>query len=157
MIKLDSQGSFSLPALPQGRDYVVQDVIAAGYGSGYSALSSGDSKTDHYAFPVFVLKRQDQKLAGTVLDRDGGAVAGASVWSDGAGQPAVRTFSTTDGAGQFALEGICAGLVNMHVSLRNPIGGMKDFGYLATEMHAQAGDTNIVLTLPVSMAHPAGR
>jgi hypothetical protein len=57
MLKVDSQGAFSVPALPQGRDYVVQDVIAEGYGSGRAFLSAQDSKTNHHEFPVFVLKR----------------------------------------------------------------------------------------------------
>jgi hypothetical protein len=55
-IEVDSQGKFSIPALPQGRDYgMYQGVAAPNYVPGSGWLKAENSKTNHYEFPPFVL------------------------------------------------------------------------------------------------------
>ncbi len=65
--KVDARGSFTFPALPQGREYF-QWTTAKGYGTAAGRLKAEDSKTNHYEFPAFVLERADRILAGRVLD-----------------------------------------------------------------------------------------
>ena len=63
--KVDAQGMFTLPALPQGREYEFwQGIKAKGYGTAYARVEAKDTETNHYEFPAFVLKRADRKLAG---------------------------------------------------------------------------------------------
>jgi hypothetical protein len=73
----DSQGLFSVPALPQGRDYeVFNGVTAKGYGTAYGDVKAKNTKTNHYEFSAFVLKRANRKLAGCVVDINWRPLAG---------------------------------------------------------------------------------
>ena len=79
-IRVDTQGRFTIPALPQGREYRFFDGISAkGYGTAAGQVDAGTTKTNHYEFPPFVLKRTDRILAGKVLGPAGQPLAGATV------------------------------------------------------------------------------
>ncbi len=55
-IEVDSQGRFSISALPQGRGYWLHDGIKApSYVPGSGQLKAEDSRTNHFEFPPFVL------------------------------------------------------------------------------------------------------
>jgi hypothetical protein len=69
--KVNELGSFSIPALPQGRGYIVWGITAKGYGSAFGRVEAKNTQTNSYEFPIFVLKRVDRKLAGRVLDSGG--------------------------------------------------------------------------------------
>jgi uncharacterized GH25 family protein len=84
----------------------MEGVTAKGYGAAGAVLKAADTKTNHYEFPTFVLKRANRKLAGQVLGLDGKPVAGAQVTVNVEGQagPLPRPSAKTDGQGHFAFD-----------------------------------------------------
>jgi protocatechuate 3,4-dioxygenase beta subunit len=148
--KVDAQGSFTFPALPQGREYYFfQGITAKGSGTAGGRLKAEDSKTNHYEFPAFVLERADRILAGRVLDEDGHPLAGADVRFGGKGQQEWPT-TKSDRHGNFFFDAVCEGEV--HLSATAFIDGPPGEGIFLTDgggsgVKAQAGDTNIVITL----------
>jgi protocatechuate 3,4-dioxygenase beta subunit len=144
LIKVNAQGAFSLAAMPQGRNYTsYHGVTAKGYGTDDCRLKAEDTKTNHYEFPTFVLKRPDHKLAGQVFGLDGKPFAGANVRFSGEGQldrwppPDAKT----DSQGHFAFDKVCEGRVTVSANS----------GYIQGDVPAQGGDTNIVIRLGVSL------
>jgi protocatechuate 3,4-dioxygenase beta subunit len=144
----DSQGLFSVPALPQGRDYeVLNGVTAKGYGTAYGHVDAKNTKTNHYEFPAFVLKRANRKLAGRVMDINWKPLAGASVWFYGQGQPLDST-TNTDSKGNFVFDAVCNGPVTIYTSYQDPFDSdvfMRPVS--GDDLEAQAGDTNILIQL----------
>ena len=145
-VKVDAQGSFTYPALPQGRKYEFwQGINAKGYGTTNGRLKGEDSKTNHYEFPAFVLKRADRKLAGQILGRDGKPVVGARVNTSGQGQLEFRE-AKSDGQGHFIFNGVCAGEVRVNARYyTSPDFRNSEEG----DVSAQGGDTNVVLRLGI--------
>ena len=149
-VQVDARGIFSFPALPQGREYFFfQWITAKGYGTAGGNLKAEDSKTNHYEFPAFVLKRADRILAGQVLGPDGNPFAGATVEFGGQGQ---REWSSTksDRHGHFSFDAVCEGEVNLSANGFDggpPGEGVFMTSYSGAGVKAQAGDTNIVITL----------
>ena len=145
--KVDAKGSFSFPALPQGREYyLVNGITAQGFGTAGSLVNAGNSRINRYEFPAFVLKRADRTLAGQVLGQDGNPVAGASVSFYGQGQPQ-RTFTNSDIQGRFVFDPVCEGPVTVTANLSNSQGNTP----------AQGGDTNVIIRLGVNLANNNGR
>ena len=158
--KVDAQGSFTFPALPQGREYYFLHAITAkGYGAASGQVAAGDTKTNHYEFPVFLLKRADRKLAGQVLDPDGKPLAGATVNFRGQGQPQM-TSARSNRKGCFNFNAVCEGPVQLSASWFGPPEneGVPNVMLPANgaEIRAQAGDTNIVIQLRRPNAAPNG-
>jgi hypothetical protein len=140
--KANEQGQFSIPALPQGIEYWIWEIIAKGYGSCYGVAKANDTQTNRYEFPAFVLKHTNRILAGQVLDNNDQPVAGAEVDFRGDGQPA--NFKTkTDSAGKFFTDAICEGELHVSAVLWTPF--MSDGGGAGTLV--KAGDTNVVLRI----------
>src|ERR1019366_9990675 len=105
-----------------------------------------DSKTNHYEFPAFVLKRADRKLAGQILGRDGKPVAGARVNMSGQGQLMFRE-AKPDGQGHFHFDGVCAGEVRVNARYyTSPDFRNSEEG----DVKAQGGDTNVVIRLGIN-------
>lgn len=152
-VKVDAQGSFSYPALPQGRTYEFwQGINAKGYGTAYARLKAEDSKTNHYDFPAFVLKRADRQLAGQVLGRDGKPVVGARVSMSGQGQLMFRE-ARSDGQGHFNFDGVCAGEVRVNARYdSSPDHKNSEQG----DVSAQGGDTNVVVRLGIYAGNTGG-
>ena len=128
-------------------------IKAKGFGTAYGFLKPEDSKTNHYEFPAFVLKRADHKLAGQVLGSDGKPVAGANVNMSGQGQLMFRQ-TKSDGQGHFIFNGVCAGEIKVDAryytshDFRNSEEG---------DVLAQGGDTNVVVRLGIrSYVYPNG-
>ncbi|MGD1084549.1 MAG: carboxypeptidase regulatory-like domain-containing protein, partial [Verrucomicrobiota bacterium] len=145
--KVNAQGLFSFTAMPQGRQYFIQQVTAKGYGAAYSEVKAEDTKTNHYEFPAFVLKRADRKLSGQVLGQDGKPFAGAEVNFSGVGQPRRQIWSSasvkSDTNGRFAFDAVCEGQVTVSVNYNNTRGNIS----------AQGGDTNVVVRLGVNLVN----
>jgi len=145
LIKVNAQGVFSLPAMPQGGNYWSSEgVTAKGYGTAGLILKPEDTKTNHYEFPPIVLKRADRKLAGQVLGLDGKPVSGATVRFNGDGQPRLRWLgpeTKTDSQGHFAFDAVCEGLVTVSANSGNTQGNVP----------ANGGDTNVVIRLGINL------
>ncbi len=143
---VNARGAFSIPALPQGRNYGFFDTITAkGFGTGYKYVQEKDSHTNRYEFPTFVLKRANLILAGKVLDLDGNSLPGASVRFDGQGQQH-RWFQTqSDRHGNFIFDEVCDGEVQLMASAI--VEGETLSGGNGTRITARGGDTNIIIQL----------
>jgi protocatechuate 3,4-dioxygenase beta subunit len=142
--KVNAQGSFSFPAMPQGRQYFIEQLTAKGCGTASTEIKAEITKTNHYEFPTFVLKRADRKLAGQVLGLDGKPAAGLLVSSSGEGQPLTqwRSPSAKSGSdGHFVIDEVCEGPVTVSASSGNIRGNAP----------AQGGDTNVVVRLGVNL------
>lgn len=137
-ITTDAQGSFKVVGLPADRTYFVI-VGAKGYGSSQQKVPAEDG--NQIELSPMVLKRADLKLLGQVVDSAGIPLANASINVNGNGQPDMDVH--TDSHGRFAIE-VCQGTVSFYVR----------FQELQTSVQAQAGDTNVVVTLEPKSRNP---
>ena len=157
-IRVNELGQFSMPALPQGREYEVLEIAAKGYGSGRAGIAAKDTRTTRYEFPPFVLKRADRKIAGHVIDFDGKPLAGAEVYFMGRGQPMnSRTNwghspwcnTNTDSEGRFQFDNVCDAPLRVYANYRDPLDRSLYMNLNGGGgMEAQVGDTNIVIRFP---------
>jgi len=130
----DGQGRYEIKCLPPDAQYIVF-ATAKGYGRSQQPVQ-GDSETNRLELSPFVLKLADQVLAGQVLNENDKPVSGANVSLQGEGQP--NGNMTTDSKGRFHFQ-VCEGQVRLFAN--SPMGG----GF--AQAMAEAGDTNVVLTL----------
>jgi len=174
----DAQGTFNFKGLPQGEDcslYVNMPIASTGgftiagsaiiartnpapssgvstggYGLARATLAAQDARTNHYAFPAFVLRKADRKIAGHVLDADNKPMSGAMLSLSGEGQPRLPSI-TTDQQGHFAVDGLCEGPLKISVmTIRVGMGGGGITSAALNAVNGQeirAGDTNLVLKL----------
>jgi protocatechuate 3,4-dioxygenase beta subunit len=162
-VKVNAQGVFTIPAMPQGRRYSsFEGITAKGYGMAGAFLDTNNTMTNHYEFPPFVLKRADRKLAGQVLGVDGKPIVGANVNLSGQGQR--QQASTPSGRnGQFRFEGVCEGQVAVQASyttVQPPLPGapgpapgvppIPRYTTVQGSVTAHGGDTNIIVKLGMS-------
>ena len=148
-IKTDETGSFSISALPQGRDYCIYGIKAKGYGSTIAQVEAKDTQTNHYTFLPFMVKLANLKLAGWVLDSDGKPVANAEVRLFENGQLEWPT-AKSNSDGNFVFDEVCEGQVLLSAFAFS--GGSLGQGEFMTsgsgnEIKSNAGDTNIVIRL----------
>jgi len=139
-IKVNSDGTFTIPALPMGQQYHVY-VTASGYGSARKSVGKTQSRTNSIQLSPFKLKTADRQLAGQVLGTDNKPLSGAQVNINGNGQPNVSV--RTDATGHFKFK-VCDGPIDIYVwsssgSGRNNSGNSQ----------ARGGDTNVVVKMGV--------
>jgi hypothetical protein len=148
--KANELGQFSIPALPQGREYEIWYIAAKGYGSDMADVRVKDTQTNRYEFPTFVLKRANLQIAGRLLSEAGKPLAGAEVYFMGKGQPMNSKDkwgqqpwcnTKTDNEGKFSFDTVCDAPLRVYANYR----GMNLNG--GGGMAAQAGDTNILIRL----------
>jgi protocatechuate 3,4-dioxygenase beta subunit len=143
---VDARGTFSIPALPQGRNYGFFDAITAkGFGTGYKSVQEKDTHTNRYEFPTFVLKRANLILAGRVLDLDGNPLPGASVEFGGQGQQQRWSQTRSDLHGDFIFDEVCDGEVQLTADAT--VEGETLSSGNGTRITARGGDTNIIIQL----------
>ncbi len=145
--KVDALGSFSIPALPQGRDYTIWGIKAKGYGTAFGRVDARNTQTNSYEFPNLVLKRADHQLAGRVVDNHGKPLVGTRVSFNGAGQPQ-NDGTNTDSDGKFLFDAVCDGSLKVFASYQDPQDtsihmDLNGGGGMAV----RPGDTNILIQL----------
>jgi hypothetical protein len=136
-ITTDAQGCFKTVNLPTDRTYYI-NFGAKGYGSSQEKVPAEDGNV--IELPPAILKKADLKLLGQVVDSAGTPLANASIRVEGNGQPDVEVQAEANG--RFALK-VCQGTVPLWVR----------FQELQTTVEAQAGDTNVVVTLAPRSEH----
>lgn len=140
-VKLDSDGTFTIPALPMGQQYYV-NVSAKGYGSAYKRIGKTQSGTNSIQLSPFKLRVADRPLAGQVLDADDKPVPGAQVNINGNGQPNGNVRTDENGNFKFT---VCDGPLQIFAwSQSRP--GRNNSG----NVQASGGDTNVVVKLGVN-------
>jgi hypothetical protein len=134
-VRGDAEGRFEIKALPPGRQYTV-NASAKGFGQERKNVPTSDTATNRLELEPFQLVRADQRIAGVVLGEDDKPVARASIYSYGDKQPNLN--AQTDAKGQFSLDKVCSGPIQLSANSRN--GGYAN-------VMAEGGDTNIVIRI----------
>jgi len=137
-IKLNSDGKFSIPALPTGQQYRVY-VNVNGYGSARKSIGKTQSQTNSIELAPFKLKPADRQLAGQVLGSDKKPLSGAQVNINGNGQPNGNT--RTDSTGHFKFK-VCDGPIDIFVWSQSESGRNNSANW-----SAHGGETNIVIKM----------
>ena len=130
----NAQGRFEVTGLPVNRRYSA-GVSAQGYGSASTSIQEATTDTNRVELAPFVLKIADRPIAGQVVDAENKPVPNVYVHVSGQGQP--NASVRTDDQGRFAFGAVCEGTVRLYANYQNSYGNTS----------AEAGDTNIVLTL----------
>lgn len=144
-IKMNSDGTFTIPALPMGQQYMVY-VTASGHGSARKNIGKTQSRTNRIQLATFKLKTADRQLAGQVLDADDKPLSGVQVNINGNGQPNGNV--RTDATGHFKFK-VCDGPIQLFAYL--PSGaGRNNSG----NAYARGGDTNVVVKMGVQQRQP---
>jgi protocatechuate 3,4-dioxygenase beta subunit len=130
----DAHGRYEVKCLPADGQYLVS-ASAKGHGQ-IQQQFQGDPETNRTELAPFVLQLANCVLAGQVLNENDKPVSGAMVQITGNGQPSENV--TTDSKGRFHFQ-VCEGQVQLFAN--SPQGG----GF--AQARAEAGDTNVVLTL----------
>jgi protocatechuate 3,4-dioxygenase beta subunit len=137
-IKMNSDGMFTIPALPMGQQYNLY-ITANGYGSAQKRIGKTQSQTNSIQLSPFKLKVADRLLAGQVLGTDKKPLSGVQVNINGNGQP--NGNMSTDATGHFKFK-VCAGPINIYAY--SPSGsGRNNSG----NVQARGGDTNVVVRM----------
>jgi hypothetical protein len=139
-IKMNSDGTFTIPALPTGQQYHVY-ASASGYGSAQKSIGKTQSRTNSIQLSPFKLKNADRQLAGQVLGADNKPLAGAQVNINGNGQPNGNV--RTDATGHFKFK-VCDGPIDIYVWSSSG-SGRNNSG----SSHVRGGDTNVVVKMGV--------
>jgi hypothetical protein len=134
-VRTDAKGRFEIKALPPGRQYSI-NTSAKGYGQELRHLEASETSTNRVELEPFQLLPADQRIAGVVLDADGKPASHASLYAFGDKQPHLN--AQTDTKGQFSMDKLCAGPIELTANSRN--GGCG-------AVMARGGDTNITIRL----------
>ena len=137
-VHADTEGRFEIKGLPPGRQYSV-NTSAKGFGQEQRDVAASDTATNRVELEPFQLMPADQRIAGVVLDDNDKPVARASIYSYGNRQPNLN--AQTDAKGQFTMDKVCAGPIQL--SANNRGGGYGN-------VTAGGGDTNIVIRISTS-------
>ncbi len=137
-IKINPDGTFTIPALPMGERYSVF-ARADGHGSDQKNIGMTESKTNRIQLRPFKLKTADLQLAGQVLDKNGKPLPGAMVFINGKGQPNGNTQA--DGSGHFKFK-VCDGMVQVYAFLQSG-SGRNNSGM----SFARGGDTDVLVKM----------
>ncbi len=139
-VKMNSDGTFTIPALPMGQQYHVY-ASASGYGSANKNIGKNQSQTNSLQLSPFKLRIADRQLAGQVLGADQKPLPGAQVNINGSGQP--NGNLTTDATGHFKFK-VCAGPIS--INAWSPSGeGRNNSG----NAQARGGDLNVIVKMGV--------
>jgi protocatechuate 3,4-dioxygenase beta subunit len=136
--RVDAEGRFEIKGLPTGRRYGI-NTSAKGFGQEQRNVEDSDTATNRVELQPFQLMRADQRIAGVVLDESDKPVARASVYSYGNRQPNLN--AQTDAKGQFSMNKVCAGPLQLSANSRP--GGYGN-------VTAEGGDTNITIRISAS-------
>ena len=137
-IKVTSDATFTIPALPMGQQYRF-NVTANGYGSTRKNVGTTQSQTNSIQLSPFKLKAADRQLAGQVLGTDNKPLSGAQVNINGNGQPSGNT--RTDATGYFKFK-VCDGPIQVFAYSPSGAGAVS-----SGTTYARGGDTNVVVKI----------
>jgi len=138
-IKLNSDGEFTISALPMGQQYMIF-ANASGYGSARKNVGKTQSQTNILQLSLFKLKAADRMLAGQVLDTDNKPLSGVQVNINGNGQP--NGNMRTDATGHFKFK-VCDGPITIFAY--SPSGGAGRIN--SVNWQTRGGDTNVVVKM----------
>jgi uncharacterized GH25 family protein len=113
-VEADGNGDFEIRAVPAGHRYSV-DAYADGYGSQDRRVETINAVDGRVDVGTLTLPVANLSISGRIVDVEGQPVADAAIEGYGEGQPSRRN-TQTDTEGNFALEGVCAGRINLRAN-----------------------------------------
>jgi len=140
-IRIESDGTFTIPALPKGQQYYV-GVSAMDHGSSSKTVTKNQSQSNSVELPPYRLRNADQELAGQVVGPDGKPMGGVRVYTYGNNQPNVNM--ETDSDGRFKMK-VCSGPISVQAYSQMPMANGMNFA----NVQARGGDKNVTLKLGV--------
>ncbi|MBN1973528.1 MAG: carboxypeptidase regulatory-like domain-containing protein [Sedimentisphaerales bacterium] len=144
--KINSDGSFEIRALSDGFRYSVQ-ANADGFGERSITINTSEAVNERIDLEPLVLEVANLSVSGIVVDQFDQPISNARIVGHGNGQPSMReTYTNTKG--EFTLDGLCAGGINLQVQKEGPepLIGLKA---------AKGGDKDVKMV--VSILNPQGR
>ncbi len=139
-IKIKSDGTFTIPALPMGQRYLVM-ASDNGYGNGQKNIGVTQSSTNSLQLASFKLKTANLELAGVVEDAKGKPLPGVNVYIYGKGQP--NGNANSDGDGHFHFK-VCDGPVQVNAWSQQGQGRNN-----SGSAYALGGDKNVIVKMGV--------
>lgn len=134
----DQQGRYENKAIPAGQRYTLF-AQAEGYGQSYVEVDADSAVNNYLEIKPLILKTATMSISGIVVDINNIPVANAQIYVYGQGQQHRR--GTTNAQGNFIINKLCDGEVQISADVRNdPI-------YLHGNVSAQAGDTDVTVVI----------
>ncbi len=116
-VQTDAEGIFQVKAVPAGRKYSIY-ASAEGYGEKRAEAQADNTVDNRLDVGTLTLALANLCVSGQVVDAQGNAVPNASIEASGYGdgQPS-RRATQADAQGNFTLDGVCAGQVNIRADV----------------------------------------
>ena len=116
-MQTDAEGIFQVKAVPPGRKYSIY-ASAEGYGDSRAEAQADNAVDDRLDVGAVTLPVANLSVSGQVVDALGNPAAHANIESSGfgGGQPSRRS-TQADTQGNFTLDGVCAGQVNIRADV----------------------------------------
>jgi uncharacterized GH25 family protein len=113
----DGSGNFQIRAIPAEHKYDVY-ASAEGYGEKRAEVQADNAVDNRLDVGVLTLPVANLSVSGQIVDAQGNAVPNASIEASGYGdgQPSRRS-TRADTQGNFTLDGVCAGQVNIRADV----------------------------------------
>jgi uncharacterized GH25 family protein len=137
----DGNGNFQVKAVPAGRKYSIY-ASAEGYGDNRTEAQADNAVDNQLDVGTLTLPVANLSVSGRVVDTEGNPVPHTSIESSGFGdgQPSNRS-TYADGQGNFTLEGVCAGQVNIRADVE------RDGKRLTARVITDGGATGIKIVV----------
>ncbi len=131
----DAQGKFEIKAIPMEHTYSIY-TRAKGYGENFSQeISTNDAVNNQLDIGNIPLAVANLSVSGRIVDAQGNPMAHARIYGSGPGQPRSRTQADTEG--NFTLEGVCAGRVDIRTNVE------RDGKLLSARVSTDGGATDV--------------
>ncbi len=113
----DDSGNFEIRAIPAGHRYNLY-ASAAGYGESRIEVHADDAVNNRLDVGALTLPVANLSVSGRVVDTEGNPVPHARIDASGYGEGQPNRLSTqADPEGNFTLDGVCAGTINIRVDV----------------------------------------
>ena len=116
-VQTDAEGIFQVNAVPAGRKYNIY-ASAEGYGDNRAEVQGDNAVGNRLDIETITLPVANLAVSGQIVDAQGNPAAHANIESSGFGdgQPSRRS-TQADAHGNFTLDGVCAGQVNIRADV----------------------------------------
>ena len=107
----DTDGRYTISALPPDQRYNLHIIGPTGYGTGSIDIEEQLEERRQITASEITLKHANLSVSGTIVDEDGSPVQGVRLHMHGTGQPSGNAVS--DSEGKFAFDAVCEGTLRI--------------------------------------------